>query len=503
MAWPWFVPCSLLQSPSVERIDETLTVTWHRKTVDLETQVATFSDGVEVRYGPTTIHAKTLELHLAEGERWGEAKGDVVLVDPDGTANADSLHFDWKNKTGEAANIEMRVLDLSVRAKKLVISPTRWELIDAEGTPCEGPNAPVRLRSPRVVIEPGRRGVLYRPRISVFGANLPTFPRATFSLDRRATGLNPPSISQRPGEGVGVTWSSTFLIGESSAVTGSLSSFKTRLPSYGLAFAQSTVPPESGSKLTTSSDLDERFRGDYFENVTVLTPQQGQARLHQPRNTWSVGSYWNKSPVARRPGGTFDKPLEFAWDVGLQARNWDATVSTRLQKIAEDGGNQVTRFATSLAAGPKPWSLGPGFEGVFRVDTSLFGSNVRTYGWGRALVGVVAHPANGLTVGVAYSDSVEVGTPDFEADRLLIPRGVHLRADLTLGPRKLSYLTKWDPSTRTWIDRQYSASQVMGCFEAFVVFRDIPSEYRFGLRMRIDRLVEALQNRKVRRTNQE
>lgn len=499
MAWPWFVPPFLPQTPSVERIDETLTVTWRRKNVDLTTQVATFSEGVEVQYGPTTVHAETLELHLAEAERWGEAKGSVVLVDPDGTAHADSLRFDWKNHTGEAHNVDMKVLNLTIRAQRLTITPQRWELIEAEAVPCEGPPTPIRLRAPRVVIEPGRRGVLYKPRFSLFGATLPTLPRATFSLDRRVSGFNPPSISQRPGEGIGATWGSTFLIDEHSAISGSFSSFKSRLPSYGVAFARSSIPPDSGSKLATSSDLDERFREDYFENVSIESPEKGQARLHQERNTWSVGSYWNKSPVARLPGSTFNKPIELGWDVGVPLNGWDSIVSTRLQNIAEKGGNEVTRLTAAVAAGPQPWRLAKGLQGVVRLDTALFASNQSAYGWSRGLVGIVAHPASWITVGAAYANSFEYGSPDFAADRLLSAQGVHLRADIDLGPRKVSYLAKWDPRAHTWYDRQYSVSQVVGCFEAFVVFREVPDEYRLGLRLRIDQLVDALQNRKVKR----
>lgn len=484
----------------MERVDDTLTVVWKRKSVDMERQVATFSDGVQITYGVTTVHADRLVLHMAEEERFGVADGNVRLIDPDGTIDARNLKFDWRQGTGEASGVLVRALDVVIMAESMSITPDRWELIKAVGMPCEGSPAPIKLASPRVVIYPGRRARIEKPRISIYGVNLPTLPTASMTLDRRVVGLTTPSITEKRGQGLGVSWKSGFLLDDSTGLTASFLSFPRSFPSYSLEVARSSVPPTASTGLISpASDMEERFRFGYFENISVPEPDSELRRRNSPRHTVSIGSYWGIEPVARSTSPTFNKPLEVSLERGTSLGDFKGVIQLRAQQVQETFGKKVERGSVSLSVGPPRIEVARNLSGLVRFDAYTASSVGQTFGWGQAQVGLVATPVKGLRIGAAYHDSLEVGTPHFASDSLFSPRGWIFRTDVLAGPRKFSYLAKWDSSSNQWIDREYQASQVMDCFEAYILFRENPSEYRFGIRMRIDRFLNALQRREVKR----
>jgi hypothetical protein len=135
---------------------------------------------------------------------------------------------------------------------------------------------------------------------------------------------------------------------------------------------------------------------------------------------------------------------------------------------------------------------------IGRVDTSQFlGKN--GFGWVRAFAGLYFEPTPLLRVAGGVVTSKSFGTPDFFFDQLTAERGFHLRADLNLGATQISYLTKYDTRLK-WYDREYIISQVAGCFEPFILYRQFPSDYRFGLRLRLDNFYDILQRRNFRRT---
>ncbi len=503
MVLPWIGLPPIVQSPTVERIDSTLTVTWHRKTLDLERNVATFTGGVEIQYGPTTVSADRLVLYLAPEERRGRADGNVLLTDPDGTIQASWLGFNWLLRTGDAEDVVVRALDVVVKARSMHIAPERWELIDAEGTPCAGTRPPVAVRSPRVVILPGKNATLRNAQVAVFGLKLPAIPRASFTLDRRVVGIKAPSIAQRRGEGLGIQWNSGVLVDDHTSLAGALSSYPHSLPSYSLEIARSSVAPDAATTLISPrSDLSERFRYGYFDNIAVEQPSHERAALNSPRSTLSLGSYWNQSTSARTKDTTFNKPLEIGYEKSLGFPGWDGFGQARLQQMDQHKGPSATRVELLASASPQALNLGRGISTHLRFDTTLFASQRGPYGWGRAQVGVLATPTPGLTVGLAYVDSIAAGTPDFDVDRLVSPRGWIWRVDYSLGPRSISYLQKWDGVGRKWFDREYAIKQTLGCFEGFVLYREVSSEFRFGLSLRIDRFVNAIQRRKVKRPAQ-
>jgi len=105
-----------------------------------------------------------------------------------------------------------------------------------------------------------------------------------------------------------------------------------------------------------------------------------------------------------------------------------------------------------------------------------------------------------LALGAAYVAASEAGRPDFLADRLVSKHAVHLRADLNLGPTKISYLAKFDNDRNKWYDREYSISQVVGCIEPYVVKREFPNDYAVGIRLRLGDFLGILQRREQVRT---
>lgn len=502
MVLPWIGLAPIVQNPTVERIDATLTVIWRRKSVDIERNVATFSEGVEIQYGPTTVRADRLVLHLDPEERHGRADGNVLLTDPDGTIHASALAFNWLLRTGDAENVELDALDVMIRARSMHIEPNRWEFLDVEASPCDENPSPVSLRSPRIVIEPGKRATLTKARLAVFGLALPTLPKAIISLDRRATGLRPPTVSQRRGAGIGLQWNSGFLLDDQTSLAGAFSTFPRSRPSYSLEIARSTVDPEAATGIIgLRSDLSERFRHGYFDNVSVAEPEQEHKWLDEPRNTLSVGSYWSQYSFARAGNASFNKPLEVGYETAMRVPGASGIAQLRAQRIDEVGGGSATRATLSASVAPRSIRLGSGLETHIRFDTSVFASQNGPYGWTRAQIGVLARPVSGLTLGLAYVDSAQAGTPDFDIDRLLSSRGWIYRVDYAMGPRSISYMQKWDSPSRAWFDREYAVKQTMGCFEGSVTYREVANEFRFGLQLRLDRFVNAIQRREVRREN--
>ena len=84
----------------------------------------------------------------------------------------------------------------------------------------------------------------------------------------------------------------------------------------------------------------------------------------------------------------------------------------------------------------------------------------------------------------------------YPADRLLIRDEGMARLDLDFGPTKMSILEKRDFDRDRWY-REYKASQVLGCMEAFVVARQFPRSYRLGLTLRLDDFFKILRSRQV------
>ena len=116
------------QSPKrTEVIDGELVVTFAHVESDI-VNLYKFTGGITAKYGPTTIFADQLTLNVSPDRKYGEAVGHVRLEDPEGTARATRLIFNWKEKTGSAFNVHTDVEGVKVDAREIDIKPGKWDI---------------------------------------------------------------------------------------------------------------------------------------------------------------------------------------------------------------------------------------------------------------------------------------------------------------------------------------------------------------------------------------
>lgn len=83
----------------------------------------------------------------------------------------------------------------------------------------------------------------------------------------------------------------------------------------------------------------------------------------------------------------------------------------------------------------------------------------------------------------------------FDADRLYSEHALHLRADLKLPATKFSVLVKYDFDRRSAYDVEFTLKQAIRSIEPFVSYRSFPGTLSFGVSVRMQKLLEALQKR--------
>jgi hypothetical protein len=485
------------QDPNVERFDDVLEVEWRFKSIDLDRQVVTFTGGVRATYGPTVVVADRLVLFLADDARRAQASGDVRLEDPLGQIEAASLSFSWLEGTGEAIGARVEAFDALVTAARIAVSPGRWELFDARAAIClRGPEL-VDVRAPRLVVEPGRSARAERPHIRLFGQRVLSLPRASLNLDRRAPGLRLPSISHEAGIGLGVGWSAGFFVDRQTVVSGQFGFFPGEYPRLGAMVSRSFADAEEArTPLAPRSEFRERFDYGYFNHVAVRSPADERLLVGGARRTVSLGTSWSERSPGLLGEEVFDKPLEAVLEFGESRGGTGILAQARLQDIRRRGGPQTVRTVLMGTGALRPIPLGRDIAAVARLDAAAFlgGS---AFGWGRSELGVVYAPISQVRLGAAYIRGFESGKSLFLSDRLFSRDAYHVRADFDFGRTRLSFLNKYDFERGRWYDREFALRQVVGCLEPFVIYRQFPEEYRFGVRLRLDDLFDSLDRRRI------
>lgn len=499
-------PVIVVQSPAesgpvVQRLDEDVVVTSETSHYDPLNRVVTFNRGVVARYGGTVVRAERLTVYLAETERRAVASGSVTLDDPDVHLAADDLEFTWKQggQGGDAKNVTIKIVNVTLRAERAQLSPDKWELFNVAGTNSRTRPPLLEVRSPHATIYPGRVAHVERPSLYILGHRIITIPTRNFDLNPRTEGFTVPSISYRRGEGLGVTWQSGFLLDPLTNLQLRAGAFPQSKPGFGVTLARSLLSEEQTTTVITPfSDLGERFRFGFLETIESKTPEEEMAYLKRQRKVVAVDSLWNEGTADRISIGNFDKALEGVYQIGGRSGDVGLLGQARLQSIRSNGGPFISRGVFIGSAGVGPYPVGRNLRTFGRLDTNLIvGAN--QYGWLRGILGVAYQPLSQVTLSAGGFASQDFGTPDFSIDRLYAKNGIVLRSDFDLGPTKFSYMTKWDRDRR-WFDREYTASQVVGSLEPFVVYRKFPREYSIGIRFRLDEFYAALRRRDFRRT---
>lgn len=483
------------QAPAVtvEQVDDVLTVEWRRKSIRPADGAVIFSGGVVARYGVTELHADTLTLYQSQSRREGIAEGQVQLVDPDGTASADRLAFNWGNQTAKGTRMKIVVSGLYVDADEVDIKPGEWVLTGVAASPEAGARPMFGLRSPRVVYRPGKTGRAYRASFSVFGNRLITLPSYDFGGKRTSDGLRPPSISVRGG--LGINWRSSLLVDDRTRLGGGFRARRGDWPGVQAEITRSLLPRnEPGTLRPPENDLGERFAYGYFDSLLVRRPSVERETVGARRSSVSLATTFNQSMTARLNDRLYSKPAELILEEGREVGGFGLLANARYQSIREENGRNEKRAVVMGAALAPSVEIGGGLETHLRVDAATFLGRER-FGWAQVQGGLVYRPSSQLRLGAAYVLASQSGRPLFENDRLFSMRAFHGRMDVDFGSTRVSFLTKFDFDRRKWYDNEIGLSQVVGPIEPFVTFREFPRTVSFGVRFRADEVFDRIQRR--------
>ena len=507
---------------------------------DVVNDVIVFRDGVHVIYGPTELFADTLAVRgarqaavpptvplatpasnlpeeptidvelgggtIALATQEAYALGNVRIIDPEGELQAENFRFRWKlgARQGTAERLSAVIGSVRLKAARAVLTPERYTLYDVEGTACRGNPPFLSASAPDLTVIPGKRGTARRPRLSILGYKLPAVPTIGFSLDNRTQGIRLPSLTYRQSEGLGVSFGGNRLFDESSQGVFNFAAFPGKSPSYGASYNRTSLAPgESRAALSPISDLDERFFFSWFQNVYAGVPESEVNYLRQKRASIGAASLFNVSATGRRR----DAPLYSKAIEGIVERGGPITegpfagggyrAQLRSSLFAEEGGaysprvSLTTNAARILATRGRLVTIG-------RADSNLVASR-SLFGYAGGEVGFGYRANENVRFGASAFAYAEVGDAPFTLDGLAYPRGFSLRTDLNSAPTKFSLMLRFDERGRQF-DREYRFSQVVGCLEPVIVYREFPRTYQLGLRFRIDDLVGALQRRDPNRT---
>jgi len=465
---------------------------WDKKSDDW-----TFTKGVVVKYDVTTIHADTVKIQ--QKSQHASATGHVHVDDPTGTIDSNNIEMWWSNESrhGVINDAEVRIGSAHLVVSKMDIRPKIWTMTNVRGTTSRANPPWYEVRSPLVTIYPGKFGKMKRPTLFLMGQRIATFPDHTFNLDPRSEGVGFPSLSFSGGH-FGTNWGGGLFVDHSTDLAFSVGAFPQALPSYGVNLTHSFLPDDKVQTiLTPLSDFNEPFTEGYLEDIYVTGPNQEDGYLRTLKRSLSLDSYWNIAANGRGPGLFYSKPDEAVYEASGPLGKFGFMSQTRVQTIRQVGEDFETRMSFNDTLGFPAIHLTPNLRTLARVDSDVFiGPN--QYGWIRAMAGLAYEPIKQVRLSAGGYKSVDAGQPDFIIDRLVSTQGVSFRADVNLGPTKFSYMTKYDPYLK-WFDHEYTISQVIGCFEPFLLYREYPSTYNFGLRLNIGDLTDLITRRNFTR----
>ncbi len=480
------------------KLPDNVSVTAQSDVHNFQTGVDAFDQGVTVRFDVSTITADHVEVD--QTQRHAKASGHVHLDDPVATVDADNLEIWWSPdaRRGYAENAIIKIGSSTIKARTLDIGPKEWVLTDAVGSTSRAHPAWYEVHSRKVIIKAGKDGKIVKPTLYILGQKIVTLPDRSFNLDQRSEGLTFPGLNYRQDQGLGVSWGGGFLLNHSTDLAFSFGAFPTSLPGYSVSVAHSLLPDEKPTTLITpASDLGERFFYGFLDSVAVSTPTSEDRYIRSPRESVSADSVWNQTTPERDIADSYSKSLEGVYEQGGAVGPFGYMAQGRIQSIRELGQPFTDRALLVGTLAPPAINLAPNLRTLLRVNTNVFlGSS--EYGWVRGEAGLSYLPLKQIRLSAGAYFSQDAGMPTYAIDPLSQKNGYVMRADFDLGPTKISYMLKYDDSQK-WFDREYCISQVVGCFEPFLLYRQNPSDYQLGLRLRLDDLTDLITKRNFSR----
>ncbi len=481
--------------------DDELTVLYGSWSYDAATDTFNFADGVRVLYGKSVLTSERLTVRPGEVKKL-RAEGKVRLTDPDGQFNADDLEICWKvgSQTGTATNVVARIADATITAEKMDIKPDRFEFHNVTGTTCLRRTATYMLTARNLVVIPGSYAVADRPTLYLFGKKIIDLPIRRYSLDRRSEGVKIPAITYRQGFGVGVSWTSGFLINTQTNLTVATSFFRRLRPSYGLLWTRSFVPTNSSTALVAPrSEILERFNYGFLDSIENPSPEAESNSLRVRRSTLSVGTTANETAIGLGYNTQVSKILDAAYEIGGNVHGWGLLGTSRFQTLRENNDAYSTRgsFRGTISAPVK--QVSKTVSNFNRLEIGTF-VGTKQFTWGILQSGVTYHPGTLWSLSAGAFASQGFGTPEFKSDQLFATRGMIWRIDYRSKLTKISFLRKWDVN-RKWFDQEYLVSQAVGCVEPYVLYRQFPGDFRVGIRLRLDDITDVFRNRTLDRNS--
>lgn len=457
-----------------------------------------FSDGVIIDYDLDRIQADHVDLDVPN--QHGVAKGHVRLDDPIATVRADQLDLWWASdgKHGHADNADIHLGSTHLRASSVDISAELWVIHDVEITTSIANPPWYEVHSPLMTVYPGRKGTLHKPTLYLLGHRIATIPDRSFNLDKRTEGLTIPGFNYDRQYGLGVSWGGGFLINHRTDVVFSVGVFPNSRPGYGMTVSESLLPDAKPTTfITPPSDFGERFSYGFLDDVAVTSPEGEDRVLRSPQKTISVDTVWNQELFDRNTSAAFSKPAEGVYELGGQLGGFGYISQARLQEIDELHYPMTSRFELVQDVGPPAVEIAKNLRTISRIDSMAF-IGPSDYLWVRGLAGLAYKPIKQLRLSGGGYYSRDGGNPQYLIDPLYSKTGYEVRVDLLLGPTKISLLKKYDDSMK-WFDKEYTVSQVVGCFEPYILYRENPSDYQLGLRLRLDNLTDLMTQRNFKR----
>ncbi len=476
-----------------------LIIEWKHETATANPRILKFTDGIKATYGPTTVVADELTLYLDEDQSHGEAIGHVHLTDPEGTAAAAKLVFNWKLKTGSAYDAHAVVQELIVDAREIDIKPGTWDIYDFSATNCAEKRPLYLLTSPHATIRLGHRAVIEKPRLDILGMKLGPFPKFVANLDQRATGVTFPALIYRKDRGLGVNWASSFLVAPQTDLSGAFTGFRSFSPSYVFQLSHSLLKPEATSQvIAPRSELDARFNTSYFENIGVTNTHNDESVIRAPRSLYSVGTYRNVSAVDRLDNAQYSKPLDLVFEHGGALNSLGYSSQIRFQSVQRFQEATHRRIVTQTTIDASPHTFAKGLEGHLRFDANAYLGG-GSFGWVRTEAGLTYRMSRLFRLGGAAFAGREAGDALYADDRLYVRQGLIGRVDLDLGATELSLLSKLDVDNHKSYDQQVAITQAVGGLDVIVLYRKFPGDFRIGIQLRINSFMAAIKHRNVSR----
>ncbi|MES1228033.1 MAG: hypothetical protein ABUL72_05135, partial [Armatimonadota bacterium] len=443
----------------------------------------------------------TSELHVYPVKGTADC-ASATIEDPEALITCDNLTIDWMNKGGSASNIVLKAGGATIKAATANIAGKTWKLNDVSGTTSRRAHPLYSVHAREVELVPGKGGVARRVIFEIFGLPIGPLPISSFNLDRRVTGLKIPDIANRRGVGFGVSWSSAILLDDHTAALGSFGAFPRQSTSYGLQIARSKLDPSTqGSAIVPRFDLGEYAETGWFDNLIVRHPDEERDMLRADRDSFGIGTVWNAGTSGRDPDSSdVSKALEVAIEKGGRKGPFGYSLTGRVQRIRGSANDSwVDRGLLDGTIGMPTIAITPNLGIISRLDFRATAGNRGSYSFGRAEAGLAWTPFEGFAAGIGAAYSVSAGTPDFAFDPMPFPKSFMVRFDYRRGFLTLRYLNKYDPVSKTWYDREYEIAVVADGFEPYIASRTFPSDFRIGLRFRLDQFVSRLLDRDIKR----